>query len=322
MGSKVGVYLLALAVLAMAANMTYVTTPSGKIHITYVDNGTYIVVNINDKVITANIKLNVTVAGEQYYLHVVGLAKGYFDNATISKLASLLNQTKSPDALLAALKILADYNQTKELRVKAMLSARAINASAPNATYLKAKIEYELERRLSRLNKTLTAEDEWEIKIMFTAGNPLTVTSLGAYLMVSNPPPPVTTATLRPSKRAGTGTPSSSTTGPHMGSAGRVTLITGTATVALNNINTVPFANNRRTQNMGEELGENILVSYLPFLSLSSDLPFLPDPPLDLSSFSSFPLDFDRLFSSLLLFDLSLCWELLSDSFTSLFSEP
>jgi len=166
MGSKVGVYLLALAALAMAANMTYVTTPSGKIHITYVDNGTYIVVNINDKVITANIKLNVTVAGEQYYLHVVGLAKGYFDNATISKLASLLNQTKSPDALLAALKILADYNQTKELRVKAMLSARAINASAPNATYLKAKIEYELERRLSRLNKTLTAEDEWEIKIM------------------------------------------------------------------------------------------------------------------------------------------------------------
>ncbi len=46
MGPKAGVYLPALA--ALAANVTYVTTPSGKIHITYVDNGTYIVVNINN----------------------------------------------------------------------------------------------------------------------------------------------------------------------------------------------------------------------------------------------------------------------------------
>jgi hypothetical protein len=167
MSPKIGIYLLALAALALAANMTYVTTPSGNIHITYVDNGTYVVVNINNnKVITANIKLNVTAEGEQYYLHVVGLARGYIDNATVKQLVSLLNQTRSPDALLAAFKILVDYNQTKELKVKAMLTARAVNASAPNATYLKMKIEYELERRLSRLNKTLTAEDEWEIKIM------------------------------------------------------------------------------------------------------------------------------------------------------------
>jgi len=167
MGPKAGIYLLALAALALAANVTYVTTPSGKIHITYVDNGTYIVVNINNnKVITANIKLNVTVGGEQYYLHVVGFAKGYFDNATINKLVSLLNQSKSPEVLLSAFKTLVDYNKTKELKVKAMLTPRAINASAPNATYLKMKIEYELERRLSKLNKTLTTEDEWEIKIM------------------------------------------------------------------------------------------------------------------------------------------------------------
>jgi hypothetical protein len=167
MGAKTGIYLLALAALALAANVTYVTTPSGKIHITYVDNGTYIVVNINNnKVITANIKLNVTVGGEQYYLHVVGLAKGYFDNATINKLVSLLNQSKSPEVLLSAFKTLVDYNKTKELKVKAMLTARAINASAPNATYLKMKIEYELERRFSKLNKTLTTEDGWEIKIM------------------------------------------------------------------------------------------------------------------------------------------------------------
>jgi hypothetical protein len=167
MGAKNGIYLLALAALALAANVTYVTTPSGKIHITYVDNGTYIVVNINNnKVITANIKLNVTVGGEQYYLHVVGLAKGYFDNATINKLVSLLNQSKSPEVLLSAFKTLVDYNKTKELKVKAMLTPRTINASAPNATYLKMKIEYELERRLSKLNKTLTTKDEWEIKIM------------------------------------------------------------------------------------------------------------------------------------------------------------
>jgi hypothetical protein len=167
MGPKAGIYLLALAALALAANVTYVTTPSGKIHITYVDNGTYIVVNINNnKVITANIKLNVTVGDEQYLLHVVGLAKGYFDNATINKLVSLLNQSKSPEVLLSAFKTLVDYNKTKELKVKAMLTARAINASAPNATYLKMKIEYELERRLSKLNKTLTTEDEWEIKMM------------------------------------------------------------------------------------------------------------------------------------------------------------
>jgi hypothetical protein len=48
MGAKTGIYLLALAALTLAANVTYVTTPSGKIHITYVDNGTYIVVNINN----------------------------------------------------------------------------------------------------------------------------------------------------------------------------------------------------------------------------------------------------------------------------------
>jgi len=167
MGAKTSIYLLALAALALAANVTYVTTPSGKIHITYVDNGTYIVVNINNnKVITANIKLNVTVGGEQYYLHVVGRAKGYFDNATINKLVSLLNQSKSPEVLLSAFKTLADCNKTKELKVKAMLTPRAINASAPNATYLKMKIEYELERRLSKLNKTLTTKDGWEIKIM------------------------------------------------------------------------------------------------------------------------------------------------------------
>jgi hypothetical protein len=46
MGPKADTYLLALA--ALAANVAYVTTLSGKIHITYVDNGTYIAVNINN----------------------------------------------------------------------------------------------------------------------------------------------------------------------------------------------------------------------------------------------------------------------------------
>lgn len=173
MGPKTGIYLLALAALALAAtNGTTVATPSGNIHITYVDNGTLVVVNINNnKVITVNIKMNVTVGNEQYFLHVVGKAKGQFDNATISRLLSLLNKTKDPDALIAAFKGLIDTNQTKKLEVKAMLTGRspnatALNATAPNATYLKMKIEYELERRLSKLNKTLTAEDEYEIKII------------------------------------------------------------------------------------------------------------------------------------------------------------
>jgi hypothetical protein len=166
MGPKAGIYLLALAALALAANVTYVTTPSGKMHITYVDNGTLVVVNINNKVITINVKTNATVGNEQYFLHVVGMAKGQFDNATISRLLSLLNQTKDPDALIAAFKTLVDTNQTKKLKVKAMLTGKLLNATAPNATYLKMKIGYELERRLSKLNKTLTAEDEYKIKII------------------------------------------------------------------------------------------------------------------------------------------------------------
>ena len=170
MGPKTGIYLLALAALALAAingTNTTVATPSGNIHITYADNGTLVVVNINNnKVITVNIKMNVTVDNEQYFLHVVGMAKGQFDNATISRLLSLLNQTKNPDALIAAFKTLIDTNQTKKLEFRAMLMGRSPNATAPNATYLKMKIEYELERRLSKLNKTLTAEDEYEIKII------------------------------------------------------------------------------------------------------------------------------------------------------------
>jgi len=61
MGLKTGICLLALAALALAAtNGTTVATPSGNIHITYVDNGTLIVINIyndkyNNKVITVNI---------------------------------------------------------------------------------------------------------------------------------------------------------------------------------------------------------------------------------------------------------------------------
>lgn len=161
--------ILALAAIAMAANMTVVTTPSGNIHITYVDNGTQIVININNnKVITANIKTNVSIAGEQYYLHIVGQAKGQFSNATIKQLLALLNQTGQPrvDSLIQAFKLLVNSNETQRLKVKAMLTAASLNKTAPNATYLKMKLEYELERKLSKLNGTLTREKEWEIKIM------------------------------------------------------------------------------------------------------------------------------------------------------------
>jgi hypothetical protein len=86
--------------------------------------------------------MNVSVGNEQRLLHVVGMAKGQFDNATISRLLSFLNQTKNPDALIAAFKTLIDTNQTKKLKVKAMSTGRSPNATAPNATYLKMKIEY------------------------------------------------------------------------------------------------------------------------------------------------------------------------------------
>lgn len=161
--------LLLLAALAMAANMTVITTPSGNIHITYIDNGTQIIVNINNyRVITANIKANVTIAGEQYYLHIVGQAKGQFTNATISQLLALLNQTRQGkiDSLIQVFKLLVDSNQTEKLKAKAMLTAASLNKTAPNATYLKMRLEYELEKKLSKFNKTLTKEDEWEIKLM------------------------------------------------------------------------------------------------------------------------------------------------------------
>jgi Hypothetical protein PAE0148 len=107
--------------------------------------------------------MNVTVGNEQHFLHIVGKAKGQFDNATVSRLLSLLNKIKDPDALIAAFKTLIDTNQTKKLKVKAIQTPIA---ATPNATYLKMKIEYELERRLSKLNKTLTPEDKYEIKII------------------------------------------------------------------------------------------------------------------------------------------------------------
>jgi len=86
--------------------------------------------------------MNVSVGNEQCLLHVVGMAKGQFDNATISRLLSFLNQTKNPDALIAAFKTLIDTNQTKKLKVRAMSTGKSPNATAPNATYLKMKIEY------------------------------------------------------------------------------------------------------------------------------------------------------------------------------------
>lgn len=164
---------LVLTALALAANMTYIVTPSGNIHIVYVDNGTSLVVNINNnKVITVNLKLNLTTAQEQYYLHLVGQIKGKFSNATIANLTSILRQLNGtspqrvPDLLLRAASLLLNSNETSKVKTNVMLVVRSLNSTMPNATYLKMKIEREVERKLARFNNTrLTPEDEWEIKI-------------------------------------------------------------------------------------------------------------------------------------------------------------
>lgn len=77
-----------IAALALAANVTYVVTPSGNIHITYSDNGTFLVINFNNnKVLTINAKLNITNATDMYYIHLVGKAVGPYSNSTYAQIA-------------------------------------------------------------------------------------------------------------------------------------------------------------------------------------------------------------------------------------------
>ncbi|MEZ0319889.1 MAG: hypothetical protein ABWK05_07875, partial [Pyrobaculum sp.] len=162
-----------VAALALAANVTYVVTPSGNLHVTYVDNGTFIVINFNkNKTLTINAKLNATNATDLYYIHVVGKAVGPFSDTTAAHIASIINTLRNATTqqqALSALKqlgaVLASSNETRELKLKAMVTARSLNSTTYNGTWLKAKIEYELEKKFRNINGTLVATPETELEI-------------------------------------------------------------------------------------------------------------------------------------------------------------
>ncbi|MGK0548116.1 MAG: hypothetical protein ABWU84_00520 [Pyrobaculum sp.] len=162
-----------IAALALAANVTYVVTPSGNIHITYSDTGTFLVINFNNnKVLTINAKLNITNATDMYYIHLVGKAVGPYSNSTYAQIAQLLARLRNATGqeALSVLRqlgaLLATSNETKELKANIMVVAKALNSTGYNATWLKAKIEYEMERKLVKINgsKIYAPETELEIK--------------------------------------------------------------------------------------------------------------------------------------------------------------
>jgi len=159
---------LVIVAAALAANVTYVVTPSGNIHITYQDNGTFIVINFNNnKTLTINAKLNITNATDLYYIHVVGKAVGIYNATAVKALLSTLKNATRAQALETLRQLaytLATSNSTKELNVKAFITARSLNATY-NATWLRMRVEYEFEKRLGKLNGTrVTTENELEIK--------------------------------------------------------------------------------------------------------------------------------------------------------------
>jgi len=159
---------LVIAAAALAANVTYVVTPSGNIHITYHDNGTFIVINFNNnKTLTINAKLNITNATDLYYIHVVGKAVGIYNATAVKALLSTLQNATRAQALETLRQLaytLAVGNSTRELKAKAFITARSLNATY-NATWLRMRVEYEFEKKLAKLNGTrVTIENELEIR--------------------------------------------------------------------------------------------------------------------------------------------------------------
>lgn len=164
------------------ATVVYVTTPSGTIHLVYVSNGTHLVINYNKNVITVNLKTVVYNATTAYYIHVVGHAIGAFNSTYVSQILSqIANALKSGNTTtaLSLLKQLGGYiassNATKKAEVNIMVTAKSLNATRPNATYLKAKVEYEVDKKLAALNGT---RNELEVKAF--AGN---MSQLASFLM-------------------------------------------------------------------------------------------------------------------------------------------
>jgi len=172
-------YLAVLAVFLAAAlasaatnsttvNATYVVTPSGTIHIVYKTNGTELVLYFNNKTITANLKTVYYNGTTAYYIHVVGSVVGRYNATYVSQLLNQLynslkagNKTQAFALLQQLAKYVSESNATKRAELNIMITARAINSTAPNATILKAKVEYEIERRARIMNGS---SSELEVK--------------------------------------------------------------------------------------------------------------------------------------------------------------
>lgn len=156
-------------VTASNATAVYITTPSGNIHLVYVSNNTMLVINYNhNKVLTVNLKTTVIYNNTVYYIHLVGRALGSYNATYISALLSQVARDLSAGnqtAAISALKKLASYvvtsNATKEAEAHLMITAKSLNSTKPNATYLKLRLEYEVERQLKKVNYT---DNELEIK--------------------------------------------------------------------------------------------------------------------------------------------------------------
>ncbi|AET32366.1 hypothetical protein [Pyrobaculum ferrireducens] len=143
----------------------YVVTPSGTIHIVYKTNGTMLVLNYNNKTINVNLKTVVYNGTTAYYIHVVGHAVGQFNaSSSVKQIYEALkagNTTKAMQLLKQLAQYVATNNATKKAELNVMVAAKALNGTSPNATALKAKIEYEIERRAKALNGT---SSELEVK--------------------------------------------------------------------------------------------------------------------------------------------------------------
>lgn len=164
--ATVAVLLAAVLAAAAATNSTatvangtvYVVTPSGTMHIVYKTNGTVLVLNYNNRTVNVNLKTVVYNGTTAYYIHVVGHAVGKFNASDqVRQIYDALKTGNTTEAF-QLLKQLALYvatdNATEQAKLNLMVAARVLNGTTPNATALKAKVEYELERRARSLNGT------------------------------------------------------------------------------------------------------------------------------------------------------------------------
>jgi len=140
---------LMIAAAALAANVTYVMTPSGNVHITYQDS--------------------ITDATDLYYIyiHVVGKPVGVYDATEVEALLSTLQSATRAQALETLRQLvytLATSDSTRELKVEAFITARSLDATY-NAPWLRMRVEYEFKKKLGKLNGMgVTTKNELEIK--------------------------------------------------------------------------------------------------------------------------------------------------------------